>query len=119
VNEAGRKGALAKRIGEVFPFLVVLRHEDHFRTGVPDFSISMRWRGDGTRALWLEVKYGDNCKFPNFQRETLRQLGGFYAVYKCDRITEVLTPNDALVFRGELHEPVLDLIEHYFEVKRR
>jgi hypothetical protein len=115
-----------QQLGKRFPFLVVLRHEDHFRAGVPDFSITMRKgalsRRTGvhrTCTLWLEAKYGNNCKFPNIQRETLRQLGGFYLVYKCDTITEVLTPEDEVVFKGRLHEPVFELIEHYFEVTQR
>ena len=78
MNEAQLKAslvqALKKRIRGI-----VLRHEDKFRAGIPDLSVTV-----GMRTAWVEVKYdrpGARGRLTQIQERTLRRLSGLLVLY--------------------------------------
>lgn len=56
MTESELKRQLTPVLENAMPFSMVFRHEDMFRSGVPDISIT--W-GQRLRTVWLEVKLAD------------------------------------------------------------
>lgn len=71
MTEATIKGELSKRFKAAFPQFVVLRPEDRFTSGVPDFMLF-----GNAHASFLEIKFTTNGKFKytKLQELMLRKL---------------------------------------------
>lgn len=65
MTEATLKGALVTKIREQIPGAMVFRHEDHFTAGIPDISVTWRYR-----TSWWEVKFAN----PNFKSLGIQEL---------------------------------------------
>lgn len=82
MTEATLKQSLVACLKNRLPGAVVFRHEDRFRAGIPDISVT--W---GHHTSWLEVKYAaPRIRAREFQDVTLRDLarhgwGSFMVVY--------------------------------------
>ena len=81
MTEATLKSALVKVIPEVMPGAVVQRHEDIFRKGGPDMSVT--WN---KMTSWWEVKYANpGFKSTGVQKLTCQRLAEqghcFYIIY--------------------------------------
>ena len=59
MNEATLKSSLVGVLKNTMPGAVVVRHEDKFKAGVPDISVT--WRGTTS---WVEVKYERKRRSP-------------------------------------------------------
>lgn len=64
-RETPLKAALMKVMRTELPRFVVMRHEDRWTSGIPDFSVD----GAG-RTSWYEVKHAD----PEFDSEGIQEL---------------------------------------------
>jgi hypothetical protein len=72
VNEAYLKSRLCDEVKKLMTGVVVFRHEDKFRGGIPDCSFTMY-----DRTLWVEVKYrrpGNPGQLTPLQRVTMSNL---------------------------------------------
>lgn len=69
-SESKIKGELCRYLRENLPECVIIRHEDMFTAGIPDFSISYK-----RRTFWFEVKYANpKLKSKEIQNLLARQL---------------------------------------------
>lgn len=64
-REASLKSSLRDAFKSTIPMAVVLRHEDRFTAGIPDFSVTA-----AKRTVWLEVKHGT----PDFDSPGVQEL---------------------------------------------
>lgn len=70
MNEGTLKNQLVKRLEDDMPGAVVLRHEELFRSGIPDMSVT--WNGKTT---WWEAKLADpNPRGKGIQKLTASRL---------------------------------------------
>jgi hypothetical protein len=101
MNEATCKGHLSVKLRENKD-LVVLRHEDHFTHGQPDFSVT----GYG-HTLWMEAKFGDKFKTKGIQTLTLQKLEKFgLAIYIVFWYSIKLGRRTIIVSPAKIDEPV-------------
>ncbi len=88
MNEADLKRALVKAIKKRIPRATVLRHEDKFRAGIPDLSVTViPGVPEMTRVVWVEVKFdraGARGRMTPLQERMLRRLAGLLVLYKED-----------------------------------
>jgi hypothetical protein len=105
MDETKRKKQLVERLKSRWPFLVVLRHEDLRTAGIPDISVSR-----GRTTLWIEVKFGKKARTTGIQYEMIRQLDGVIVRYGDDDITVIEDAKGDEVYRGRVHDPVLEIV---------
>ena len=82
MNEATLKAGLVRALQKRLHQAMVLRHEDRFRGGIPDISVTL-----AGRVVWAEVKYdrpGVRSPLTAIQERTLRRLGGLLVLYEED-----------------------------------
>lgn len=99
MTEASVRAALVKKL-RLYKDWIVLRHEDHYTSGIPDISIT------GNRITsWFETKFQRGLTLENkgIQRYTLEQLNkhGGYARYI------IYTPEQVFVVKPDLYDPVI------------
>lgn len=102
MTEATLKSALVKVIPEVMPGAVVQRHEDIFRKGGPDMSVT--WN---KMTSWWEVKFGrPTIKTTGIQRLTCQRLADqghcYYIIYR-QKLVMDLTAEEGEVEKKTVH----------------
>lgn len=64
MTEGTLKDAMVKKLRELLPGYVIIRHEDRFTAGIPDISIT-----HNKRTSWWEVKFADPTFTSSGQQE--------------------------------------------------
>jgi hypothetical protein len=103
MNEATLKNQLVKKLRELMPGFVILRHEDRHTAGIPDISVT----GCG-RTSWWEVKHANpDWKSRGIQELTCMRLAAagicFYITYEDKtgvKRTIISTPREAAATGG-------------------
>jgi len=114
MTEATLKAGLVKALRQEMPWWVVIRHEDRFRSGVPDLSLT----GNG-RTSWWEVKFANPYfESKGIQHLTLLQLAKegvarylIYSIYEGKKSTHIVRPQSIDVWRAD-RESVVDGFNH-------
>jgi hypothetical protein len=122
MTEAKLKGKLMEKIHAKHPEWVAFRHEDKSLSGVPDLSITARWK-----TVWIEVKAANpDFETSGVQDLTMLRLAGqgvpaYYLIYDvaADQ-TRLVHPKDyakwaqsGLVEEGIDHDWVIEHIERF------
>lgn len=121
MTEADLKRALGDALRQELPGALVLRHEDKFRQGIPDMSVT--WPLGRCRTLWMEVKYdrpGVRARLTPLQERTLRRLAGFLVTYyttgagvpsvRVSAPGAVVEDLASIEFEGHDHQAVTELV---------
>jgi len=111
MTESTIRASLVKKL-RLHKDWLVLRHEDHYTSGIPDISIT------GNKITsWIETKFQKSFNLDNkgIQRYTLEKLDTFgyarYVIYTSESVGIVI-PNrpETMIFPRHDHEAVV----HYF-----
>ena len=111
MTEATVRAALVKKL-RFYKDWLVLRHEDHYTSGIPDISIT------GNKITsWWETKYQKGFSLENkgIQRYTLEQLArhgfAYYVIYTPEQVA-VVGPDleNPTIFPGLNHPRVVEFI---------
>ena len=112
MTEATVRAALVKRLRQHKDW-IVLRHEDHYTSGIPDISVT----GNGITSWW-EAKYQRGFSLVNkgIQQYTLEQLdkhgyAAHYIIYTPEQVA-IVKPSleNPLIFPGINHPRVVEYI---------
>ncbi len=128
MNEATLKAGLVKALKRRIPTAVVLRHEDKFRAGIPDISVTLAGRlaseAGAARIVWVEVKYdrpGARGRLTAIQERMLRALGGLLVLYVEDPSSKGVQVGEdagwilANTWQGFDHAAVAEVIARRFD----
>jgi hypothetical protein len=119
MTEATVRAALVKKLRQ-YKDWIVLRHEDHYTSGIPDISVT------GNKITsWWETKYQKGFSLVNkgIQQYTLEQLAkhgyAYYLIYTPEQVA-IVEPSlsDSKIFPGINHSEVVKYIrmKHGLEV---
>jgi len=111
MTESTVRSALVKRL-RVYKDWFVLRHEDHYTSGIPDISVT-----GNKMTSWWETKYQKGFSLYNkgIQQYTLEQLAthgyAYYILYTPECVA-IVKPHlsDPLIFPGIDHNKVVRFI---------
>lgn len=108
-EETKHKRKLVQVLKQQLPGSVVLRHEDLFRAGIPDTTVT--WK---KQTWWLEVKHATpEIDGTGIQLHTARQLADqghclFVVYYQDETATRTLLLHPWEVFKGSWKDDVYD-----------
>jgi hypothetical protein len=119
MTEATVRASLVKKL-RLYKDWLVLRHEDHYTSGIPDISIT------GNKITsWIETKFQKTLGLYNkgIQQYTLEQLDRFgyarYIIYTPENVA-IVTPtlSDPLIFEGHDHSAVVEYFRNLHKFPR-
>jgi hypothetical protein len=110
MTESTLRAALVKKLRE-YKDWIVLRHEDHYTSGIPDISVT-----GNKKTSWWETKYQKNLSLINkgIQQYTLEQLSRFgyayYIIYTPEQVAVAEPSKEPKIFVGINHTEVVNYI---------
>lgn len=119
MTESTVRATLVKKLRQ-YKDWIVLRHEDHYTSGIPDISVT----GNGITSWW-ETKYQKGFSLLNkgIQQYTLEQLAKYgyahYIIYTPEQVA-IVNPSlsDPQIFPGINHTEVVNFIRGVHALRR-